>query len=309
VTGLALTIKEVVAEPLLPMTLEGSTKVRTKNEDGTEKNPFSEIFLPPNPAASDDPRDETKEERQVTKVQNRDSSRILDKRARASAGQRRADDLNTSRSLCRACQRDLPAEAIVCPYCGTPTPGHEQGGQSGNPPGEKLGFIIATGRKRSAGFSISGGGIAVALSAFLPWITVIGFVDVHLSGISIAIIFVLGGLLAYLGVRVLRDLASRAILIGLWVLAGIDVLTVIGLFYALDKIGSSGEVAPGTGFYLALIGLIASIVGTVLLQLSTRRASAEVISSESQVGLLSEDGRWRWNGERWLETEKRSGGG
>jgi hypothetical protein len=53
----------------------------------------------------------------------------------------------------------------------------------------------------------------------------------------------------------------------LWVLAAINTLAVVGFFAAIKAAGETyGIVSPAFGFYLALIALITSIVGTIMMQ-------------------------------------------
>ncbi len=135
--------------------------------------------------------------------------------------------------------------------------------------------VVALGRRKTAGWLVCGGGLAVILSAFLPWVTVAGVVNVGIGAFAL-VIAALGGALAYLGGRILVERTSRKTTIFLWALAGLDLLIVIGLFASQSNINSStgGWVQPGTGFYMALLGLIATLVGTIMVQTTLRPSAA-----------------------------------
>jgi hypothetical protein len=135
--------------------------------------------------------------------------------------------------------------------------------------------VRASGRTRKAGYWILGGGSAVALSAFLPWVSVDNTDTSHPAGGGVLLLMAIGGLLAYFGGRILQDRASRNVNIALWVLAGVDVLLTVGLFAAEARVHRQAagivSVSPAIGFYVGVGGLIASVVGTVLMQTVRRR--------------------------------------
>src|SRR5262249_33581848 len=122
-------------------------------------------------------------------------------------------------------------------------------------------LIVATGRARTAGYLIGGGGLAVALSAFLPWVSGLGLASVHLSGGAVVLVLAAGVLLAYFGARVLKDRATRILMIALWILAAVDSLMVVLLFLAQRNITDSSEglASPGVGLYAAIAGLTATV--------------------------------------------------
>jgi len=137
------------------------------------------------------------------------------------------------------------------------------------------GRVVAKGRRKTAGWLVCGGGLAVLLSAFLPWVTVVGFVSSGIGASSI-VIAGLGGGLAYLASRVLLERTSRATTVLLWILAGLDVVIVLSLFAGLSNMGGAdGLVQPAVGFYTALLGFIATLVGTIMLQVTPRPKSSD----------------------------------
>jgi hypothetical protein len=140
-------------------------------------------------------------------------------------------------------------------------------------------FVRATGRARKAGYWVCSAGIAVALSAFLPWVSVDGLYSTHPSGGGVLLLLVIGGLLAFFGSRVLRGRLSRAITVALWAISAIDVVLSLALFGNLSQLNNESaglaSIQPSTGFYVALGGLVASVVGTVLAQ-TVRRAKVSV---------------------------------
>jgi hypothetical protein len=175
----------------------------------------------------------------------------------------------TRPAFCVQCGHQLPIAA--CGHCTTPA------GVS-SPMSWMSGWVRAAGRTRKAGYCIGGGGVAVALSAFLPWVSIEGIGESHPAGGGVLLLLAIGGLLAYFGSRVLQNRVSKQLNIALWVLAGIDVLLTIALFAAESHATTDGggiiSVAPAVGFYIGLSGLIASVVGTVLVQ-TVRRRSAD----------------------------------
>jgi hypothetical protein len=135
--------------------------------------------------------------------------------------------------------------------------------------------IVATGRTRTAGLILSGSGAAIALSAFLPWVTAFGIASASPSGGGVVVLLVLGGAVGILSAQVLRYKATKPIRILSWVLAAVDGLAVLGLFAASKSVGQTtgsfgvdvGQVLqPAAGFYLAMLALVAGVVGTIVLQ-------------------------------------------
>jgi hypothetical protein len=174
-------------------------------------------------------------------------------------------------AFCGQCGREIPAATAVCAHGAIPaTVSPLRGWVSG--------FVRASGRTRKAGYWVGGGGVAVVLSAFLPWVSVDGIEDSHPAGGGVLLLLAIGGLFAYFGGRVLQNRMSKTVNVTLWVLAGVDVALSVGLFAAESRANTKGagiiSVAPATGFYVGLGGLIASVVGTVLVQTVRRRHPA-----------------------------------
>jgi hypothetical protein len=177
----------------------------------------------------------------------------------------------TRPAFCVRCGHELAAGTVACANCTIPAgvPQHT---------GWVSGLVRAAGRTRKAGYWIGGGGVAVALSAFLPWVSIEGIDERHPAGGGVLLLLAIGGSLAYFGGRVLQNRVSKKVNIALWVLAGIDVLLSVALFAAESRTSAEGagiiSVAPAIGFYLGVGGLIASVVGTVLVQTVRRREAA-----------------------------------
>ena len=140
------------------------------------------------------------------------------------------------------------------------------------------GAVRATGRTRKAGYWICGAGVAIILAAFLPWVSFDGMDASHPAGGSVLLLLVIGGLLAYFGSRVFQDRLTKAINVTLWVIAGVDVVLSLAVFSQLAQLNREGDgfvsVQPAIGFYLGVAGLIASVVGTVLVQTVRRKKAA-----------------------------------
>lgn len=221
--------------------------------------------------------------------------------------------------FCSKCGNHMAGRA-TCPTCGTTV---AKGAE------ELLAKFAALGRLRMAGFTIGGGGLALVLSAFLPWVTALGVIDARPPGPGIVVILALGGTLMFLAARVLQDKATTVIRILLRLLAGLDTLVVIG-FFAVVKAASrgvggflqaTGIVRPAIGFYLALIGLGSSIAGTILMQIAKQQTSAKLPATTGTWGQpatqsqnpaatwpaphrLSPDGRYWWDGTVWKPTSE-----
>jgi hypothetical protein len=139
-------------------------------------------------------------------------------------------------------------------------------------PGLVSGLVRASGRTRNAGYWISGGGLAVLLSAFLPWASMDGIVASHPTGGGVLMLLAIGGLFAYLGGRILQDRLSRNVNIALWVLSGVDIILTLALFATMSRVDSQGSgVTPAIGFYVGIGGLVASVAGTVMARTVLRR--------------------------------------
>ena len=137
-------------------------------------------------------------------------------------------------------------------------------------------FVIVTGRARTAGWLVLGGGAALLLSAFLPWFSFLGIVGAHLPAGYFLAFGAVGSLLAYFGIRALKDRVTHAIMRTLWVLAAIAAIVAVGVFAEGQNLASQsyGTVTPASGFYLGLLGLVSTVAGTILLQ-TTRRSTPD----------------------------------
>ena len=146
-------------------------------------------------------------------------------------------------------------------------------------PEQASNFVRATGRTRKAGYWICGAGVAVLLSAFLPWVSMDGMDASHPTGSAVLMLLAIGGLLTYFGSRILQDRLTKAINVTLWVIAGVDILLCVGVFAAAGQMNSEGggyvSVQPAIGFYLGVAGFIAGVLGTVLVQ-NVRRKNAAI---------------------------------
>ena len=157
-----------------------------------------------------------------------------------------------------------------------------------------LGFVTASGRTRTAGFLTAGGGLMIAISAFLPWATVIGFISAGLSGAEVLFVFALGVVVGVMGIRVLQDDDAIWVHAVLWLAA---VLAVITAVVAIQQINSSDNmdlVGMGTGLYVFIAGGAAAIFGTASLQTTASRRRVR-----SRTILLSEDRRYWWDSKGW----------
>jgi len=220
-------------------------------------------------------------------------------------------------ATCARCAAHLAANAAFCQTCGQPVSGGPPGGIGTATPvsgsqerrpatgAQVRQFVIVAGRARIAGWLVLGGGAALLLSAVLPWFTFLGFVGAHLPTAYFLAVGAVGALLAYFGIRALMDRATRAIMVTLWVLAAVSAFVAVGLFVSAKDLGNQtlGTVTPASGFYIGIIGLGATIAGTILLQ-TTRRSSllqtTRLSSPQARPAVqLSQDGAHWWDGTAW----------
>lgn len=131
-------------------------------------------------------------------------------------------------------------------------------------------FVRATGRTRKAGYWLTGSGAAALLSAFLPWGSDGSGDTLHPTGAGVPLVLAIGGLLAYFGIRVLQDRPVKKLNRVLWVIAGVNAIVCIGFLasagQASSEAGGYVSIQPTIGFYLGVAGLVATVVGAVLVR-------------------------------------------
>lgn len=113
---------------------------------------------------------------------------------------------------------------------------------------------------------------ALALSMFLPWVTVLGFVSIHLSGFEVVYLLAFTAVYAGEGYFVQTGRVTSTLMTAAWVVNAWMVLNVIVIFSEFGK--GDGLVTPGAGVYVASLGVIAAIVATVQLHRSRIRSRA-----------------------------------
>jgi hypothetical protein len=118
---------------------------------------------------------------------------------------------------------------------------------------------------------------AVAVSITLPWVSVAGIINASPSGGEIFWLLLFAAAYGYAGYRVKAERDTHAMLIGAWVLDAVLGFMVIAVFSAISNQGA-GIATPGGGVFLAGIGVIAGIVGTVNLR-RVRRARVPIASA------------------------------
>jgi drug/metabolite transporter (DMT)-like permease len=191
----------------------------------------------------------------------------------------------TDPRFCTSCGRDLVSGAVVCAYCTKPVAASQIPTVVSEFPSRVSDFVRATGRTRKAGYWLFGGGIATILSAFFPWVSLDGIESTRPSGAGVVVLLAVGGLLAYFGSRILQDRITKRASIALWILAAVDIVLCIALFAAAANVNRQvgGGIQPSSGFLIGIAGLIAGVVGTVLVHTVRRKKEA--------AGLVPEDGR------------------
>jgi len=210
-------------------------------------------------------------------------------------------------AFCSACSSPLPAGAFHCPRCGAAVGQQPQSATAG-----LTSFVRVSGRTRKAGIWIAAGGLGIVLSAFIPWVSVSGIVTVSQSGGAVAYIAIFGGVCTYLGSRVLMGYGRQWMRVLLWVLCVIGVANVVTLFNALSTDNAGGAVQPSVGVFAASGGVVATVVGAILLQtvrLSKRTPAvaavpvAVAVAPATAAPTLSPDKQFWWDGASWRRAD------
>lgn len=112
-----------------------------------------------------------------------------------------------------------------------------------------------------------GGGGALAISSFLPWVSVLTIAQVHLTGGDIVLVLGVAGLYAGAGYLVGQGRVTRALVNGVWVLNALMAILIILIFDGLGGLGNE-IVSPGAGVFVAGIGVVVSVAATIQLHRS-----------------------------------------
>lgn len=128
---------------------------------------------------------------------------------------------------------------------------------------------------RKAGFALGAGGVALVVSAFLPWISALDVAQARPSAGGVLLLLAVGAGTVLLGSKVLRNRSNKAIRATLWSLSAIETLIVLVFFEALHAANNASiggvvsvgsVVRPAIGIYMAAFAVVTTIAGTILLQ-------------------------------------------
>lgn len=139
-----------------------------------------------------------------------------------------------------------------------------------------------------------GGAVATGLGSLLPWAT--GPFGISVDGTSgdgtltLVLAVVAAGFAWWAVTR--RALAITGTVAG--------ALSLAIALYALARLSSTPLVGIGIGLMVCVAGSIAMVVGGVLLVRHATSASRTVATQVALRPLVSPDGRWWWDGYRWL---------
>jgi hypothetical protein len=114
--------------------------------------------------------------------------------------------------------------------------------------------------------------VALVLSLFLPWATVLAVVSVHPSGGQVVYLLAFAAIYAGACHKVYRRRVTRTFMIAAWVVNAWMVVNVLAIFNALGK--GDGLVSPGAGLYIASLGALSGIAATIELHRSRVRSEA-----------------------------------
>jgi hypothetical protein len=131
---------------------------------------------------------------------------------------------------------------------------------------------------KRAGFVLAGCGGLVIVSAFLPWVSAFGITSGHLTGFGVLLFSAIGGALILLASTALAGRRPpKVVQVFLWIIAAVDALLVFAFFEVVSSVGglSGGAVSPAIGFWVAMLGLAGSAVGTIMLQVARARVARD----------------------------------
>jgi hypothetical protein len=118
-------------------------------------------------------------------------------------------------------------------------------------------------RRRGATRVLYSAAAAVAISAMLPWVSVEGILNAHLSGGGLLFIVILAAGYAGAGWLTQSDRPSRTSQTIAWVINGLLGLVVVAVY---SKLGATEGVAgPAIGVFAAAFGVILGVVGALKL--------------------------------------------
>jgi hypothetical protein len=114
--------------------------------------------------------------------------------------------------------------------------------------------------------------VALALSLFLPWATVLAVASVEPSGGQVVYLLAFAGIYAGGAYLVHKQRVTRRFMIAAWIVNAWMVFNVVAIFDALGK--GDGLVRPGAGLYIASLGVLSAIAATIQLHRSRLQPSS-----------------------------------
>jgi hypothetical protein len=113
--------------------------------------------------------------------------------------------------------------------------------------------------------------VALALSLFLPWATVLAVASVGPRGGQVVYLLAFAGIYAGGAYLVHKQRVTRGFMIAAWIVNAWMVFNVVAIFDALGK--ADGLVRPGAGLYIASLGVLSAIAATIQLHRSRLQPS------------------------------------
>jgi hypothetical protein len=164
-------------------------------------------------------------------------------------------------------------------------------------------------RARLATWLLVAGGVAVMVSTLLPWVGALGIISANLDTGAAVYLAVVGLIYIALGLVALRG-RRTAIIVTLWVINAVMAISVLSMFGSFSVNGND-VISPGPGVYVSSLGVLAGLVGTIVLHgaPAQRRTTwmpppyAQWLWDGSQwlpPVVFSPDGRYRWDGQAWV---------
>jgi hypothetical protein len=113
-----------------------------------------------------------------------------------------------------------------------------------------------------------GSALALVISAFLPWATVLGAASGHLGLVGVAGLIVIAGIYVRAANVADKRQVTKALMIVTWVANTVMVLVLTALFYDFRHGNTAGLVGPSVGLYIATFATLSALFATIQLHRS-----------------------------------------
>jgi hypothetical protein len=115
--------------------------------------------------------------------------------------------------------------------------------------------------------------VALVLSLFLPWATILAVASVQPTGGQVVYLLAFAGIYAGGAYLVHKQRVTRGFMIVAWIVNAWMIVNVVAIFDALGN--GDGLVRPGAGLYIASLGVLSAIAATIQLHRSRLHPSSD----------------------------------